>query len=479
MFKDRILIPSSLRREALEVLHAAHQGVSGMKARASQSVFWPGISADISNRRSQCQTCNSIAPSQPRLPMAIPPLPAYPFEQVVADYFYLHGHQYLVYADRYTGWITIAQTPSTGNDADSLVKDLRTAFGLYGAPAELATDGGPPFASRSVQQFLTRWGVQWRCSSAYYPQSNGRAELAVKTGKRLLRDHITPSGKLDTDAMARALLQYRNTPLQGINESPAQLLYGRQLRDHLPSTSEKLEIREEWRQLAQDREKALRRRHVQSGEQYNEHTRNLPPLQIGDIVYVQNQVGANPRRWEKTGRIVEIHEHNQYTVRMDGSGRTTLRNRRFLRKCIPFLKDDPDIPIDFTDQPPAIPHDAPQNDPHDVCPSESNHEPYMHYSEPHDTSPPLAGQHANDDTKADAQPIALNETLSEETYNFQKDKPEKQKHSSPNTQPPVLRRSNRANFGKAPARFTPQMRGKSHDACQQSLKRLFDGEGHV
>ena len=127
----------------------------------------------------------------------------------------------MAYAECYTAWITIAQTPSTGNDADLLIKVLRTAVGLYGAPAELATDGGPPFASRSVQQFLKNWGVQWRCSSAYYPQSNGRAELAVKTAKHMLRDHITASGKLDTDAMARALLQYHNTPLQGSNQSPA------------------------------------------------------------------------------------------------------------------------------------------------------------------------------------------------------------------------------------------------------------------
>ena len=100
--------------------------------------------------------------------------------------------------------------------------------------------------------------------------------------------------------------------------------------------SGKLEIRQEWRQLAEDRETALCRGHVQSMERYNEHTRNLPPLQMGDIVFAQNQGGANPRRWEKTGKVVETHDHNQYMIRMDGSSRTTLRNRRFLRRCIPF-----------------------------------------------------------------------------------------------------------------------------------------------
>ena len=48
---------------------------------------------------------------------------------------------------------------------------------------ELAIDGGLQFASHTTQQFLGNLGVKWRVSSAYYPQSNGQAELAVKTAK--------------------------------------------------------------------------------------------------------------------------------------------------------------------------------------------------------------------------------------------------------------------------------------------------------
>ena len=186
MYGNRLVIPASLRKEVLECLHAAHQGVAGMKAHAATCVCWPGISADISNCRIQCRTCNTIAPSQAKLPLHPPPAPVYPFEQVVADYFTLHGHDYLVYADRYTGWVTVSKAPTSGNTATALTRELRTAFSLYGAPMELATDGGPQFASHTTQQFLRNWGVKWRVSSAYNPQSNGRAELAVKTAKRLL-----------------------------------------------------------------------------------------------------------------------------------------------------------------------------------------------------------------------------------------------------------------------------------------------------
>jgi hypothetical protein len=39
----RIIIPSRLRGEILDILHAAHQGVRGMRDRAKMSVYWPNI----------------------------------------------------------------------------------------------------------------------------------------------------------------------------------------------------------------------------------------------------------------------------------------------------------------------------------------------------------------------------------------------------------------------------------------------------
>ena len=56
------------------------------------------------------------------------------------------------------------------------------------------------------------------------------------------------------------------------------------------------------------------------------------PLRIGDRVLVQNQTGRFATKWDKTGKVVDIHQHDQYSVKIDGSGRLTLRNRQFLRK---------------------------------------------------------------------------------------------------------------------------------------------------
>ena len=73
MYRDRIVVPPSLRKSVLSVLHSAHQGISSMMSRAESSVFWPGITPEITNLRNACNHCNRMAPSQPSAPPT-PPL---------------------------------------------------------------------------------------------------------------------------------------------------------------------------------------------------------------------------------------------------------------------------------------------------------------------------------------------------------------------------------------------------------------------
>ena len=77
--------------------------------------------------------------------------------------------------------------------------------------------------------------------------------------------------------------------------------------------------------------------HIRAREALTEHTKTLSPLPLGTKVLIQNQTGNHPRRWDKTGVIVECRGHDQYLVKVDGSGRTTLRNRKYLRSFKPAL----------------------------------------------------------------------------------------------------------------------------------------------
>ena len=73
-------------------------------------------------------------------------------------------------------------------------------------------------------------------------------------------------------------------------------------------------------------------------EKWGEHTKPLPPLQVADRVRIQNQTGLHPNKWDRTGTVIEVLQFHQYLIKVDGSGRQTLRNRKFLRKFVPMYQ---------------------------------------------------------------------------------------------------------------------------------------------
>ena len=342
LYNDRIVVPGSLRKRVIENLHSAHQGVTSMTSRAMASVFWPGITSSIEKAREGCRTCHKNAPSHPKLPPVEPKIPTVPFQMICSDYFKLGGHSYLVIVDRLSGWCEVVQVKaqSVSSGAKGLCQALRQLFATFGVPEEISSDGGPEFTAGESKDFYQRWGIRHRLSSAYFPQSNGRAELAVKATKRLLEDNTGLNGELNTDNVVCALLQQRNTPDRICQLSPAEILFGRSLRDGLPQIDKSKviydneDVRSEWRQSWAAKEDAIRSRLVRNCEKMEANSRELEPLREGDSVIIQNQDSSSRRskKWDRQGTIVATGEHDQYLVRVAGTGRLTLRNRRFLRK---------------------------------------------------------------------------------------------------------------------------------------------------
>ena len=346
LLDKRIVIPSTMRRLVLEHLHVGHQGVTSMKARANISVYWPGIDSSIKQYKGTCADCLKNAASQQREPIILTTSPEYPFQKICTDFFFIEQHAYLVVVDRFSGWPIVYYFKPGEATSSRVINICREIFMTYGTPEEISSDGGPQFKSINFDTFLKSWGVKHRISSADYPQSNGRSEVGVQSMKRILHDNINNDGSLHSDKVALAILQYRNTPLQDIKLSPAQILLHRQLRDGIPTHPSLHKPHKDWLITAHQRENALANRNRLVTERYNATARELPPLSIGDAVVIQSRQ-LNKKRWIKAGHVIEVLPNRQYRIKLEGSGRITLQNRRFLRRSVhlqPSIIPSPSVP---------------------------------------------------------------------------------------------------------------------------------------
>ena len=326
IYKDIVVIPPSLQQCILSALHSAHQGTASMMARAEASVFWPGITTAINASRANCEHGNRMAPSQPSAPPTPPILPVYPFQCVCSDFFSHKGMTYLIIFDRNSNW-PIVEITTCG--ADGLINSLRRSFATYGIPDEISTDGGPEYIATATRQFVSAWWVNHRLSSVAFHPSNYRAEIGVKTIKRLITNNTGNTGDLDTDAF--------RTP---------NCLWPRAYSADLSTTSSQYCPADTNRTTPGERPSPPDKKPCGTDicvlQSTGPSTQNVCQL----CVRIQKQIGPHPNKWDKTGAVVEVRQFDQYVVRVDGSGRMKLRNRKFLRKYVPVIPRPPRHTID-------------------------------------------------------------------------------------------------------------------------------------
>ena len=113
-------------------------------------------------------------------------------------------------------------------------KALKTMFARYGVPDVVVSDNGPQFGSAEFTTFAKKWGFEHITSSSCYPQSMN----ALKTVKRLFTK-CHASGQSEY----LALLDWHNTPSEGIGTSPVQRLFGRRCETLLPMSGTLLQPR--------------------------------------------------------------------------------------------------------------------------------------------------------------------------------------------------------------------------------------------
>lgn len=93
---NRLVIPTKLRTEFLELTHKAHQGVVSCKKLAQNAMFWPGISKDVEGFVLACKICQLYARSNQKEPLSPHQVPDYPWEKIGIDFKSLKAEYFIV-----------------------------------------------------------------------------------------------------------------------------------------------------------------------------------------------------------------------------------------------------------------------------------------------------------------------------------------------------------------------------------------------
>ena len=270
---SRIVIPAALRLEILAKLHTG-QGITKCRERARQSVWWPGLGKQLEEMILKCSVCcqDRFQYAEPLIPSSFPDLP---WQKVATDLWYWKA-TYLLLVDYFSRYIEIAKlTKVTSN---KLIHHIKSIFARHGIPQEVRSDNGPQYASSVFDKFAKEYVFLHVTSSPRYPQSNGEAERAVKTIKKLIKKAADPY---------LALLTYRSTPLQN-GYSPAELLMNRRLRTRVPMVSSQLKSSIPDYASLRKKEQEMRRKQKSNFDSHH-NARSLDILLPGEQVWVADQ----------------------------------------------------------------------------------------------------------------------------------------------------------------------------------------------
>ena len=228
--------------------------------------------------------------------------------------------------DYFSNYIEVENLQTTTTRA--VCKALKILFARYGVPDTLVTDNGPQFSSAEFVTFTKVWSFEHCTSSPHYPQSNGKAENAVKTTKRLFT-----KCRESRQSEYRALLHWRNTPTEGIGTSPAQRFFGRRCKTLLPMTPTQLEPQ----YSTADDARALQDQKAKQQLYYDRSVKDLPPIHKDDVV---RMCLPGQTTWTPAVCMGQCCPHS-YRVKVDG--REFRRNRRQLIQTREQLPLEPTV----------------------------------------------------------------------------------------------------------------------------------------
>ena len=180
-----IIVPQTLHKEMIQLLHTGHLGLEKCLNRAKQSMYWPSLYNESKDLIMNCTTSLKFSAQKPTSNKhhAGHEIPVHPWSKLASDIFYFEGDSYLLIVD-YTSCFPIIRKLSSMT-GKAIAHHMQSIFSEYRLPNTLATDNAPCYTSKEFQLLMQSMSVSHLTSSPHYPLSNGLAEKFVGIVKNL------------------------------------------------------------------------------------------------------------------------------------------------------------------------------------------------------------------------------------------------------------------------------------------------------
>ena len=176
LFRDsRVIIPTLLRRQRLELAHEGHSGISRMKSKCRTAIWWPGLDSELEHFVRDCTACVVSGKSTKSTPGPLQParFPAGSWRKLSLD-IDIAGefvaapscHRYMIVAiDYYSKCPEVATCLSATSGA--VREFLNRLFDRFGFVEEIVTDNGTQFTSAEFENHLKTLDIRHSLTALY------------------------------------------------------------------------------------------------------------------------------------------------------------------------------------------------------------------------------------------------------------------------------------------------------------------------
>lgn len=245
--------------------------MSVMKRRLRSKLWWPKIDENVESFVKKCHGCLLVsAPSAP-MPMKRKDLPSEPWQHLAIDFMgpLPTGQNLFVIVDYFSRYIEVEVM--TKIDTSLAIDRMQVIFARFGLPLTITADNGGQFVSEEMDLYCKTNNIKFNNTIPYWPQQNGEVERQNRSILKRLQI-ANAVGKDWRDELLKFLIMYRSTPHSTTMKTPAELMFGRNIRDKLPSIYQPMETDEG----AADRDKQKK----EEGKQYSDSQRKAKECEI-------------------------------------------------------------------------------------------------------------------------------------------------------------------------------------------------------